>query len=179
MLTAMLTWCRAGGGEGRERSIEHDRGPIGGAPVDGPTGPVSRPCYSRRREMSANGRHGPVGDLLSPAVAMILPTATLRAAVEAMAADGLGLLVVAEASGPIGVLSERDIVAAIAEDLDLAEERVRDHCNDEIVAVDVAASVEDAARAMADAQIRHLAVTREGQVVGVVSVRDVLRILVS
>jgi CBS domain-containing protein len=129
--------------------------------------------------MATNGRQGPIGELVSPAVATILPTATLRAAVEAMVADGLGLLVVAEATGPTGVLSERDIVAAIAEDLDLDEERVRDHCSDEIVAVDAEASVEDAARAMADAQIRHLAVTRDGQVIGVVSVRDVLRILVN
>jgi len=129
--------------------------------------------------MSANGREGRIGELVSPSVATILPTATLRTAAEAMAADGLGLLVVAEAAGPIGVLSERDVVNAIAEDLDLAEERVRDHCSDEIVAVDAEASIDDAARAMADAQIRHLAVTRDGQVVGVVSVRDVLRILVS
>jgi CBS domain-containing protein len=129
--------------------------------------------------MGANGREGPIGDLLSPAVATILPTATLREAVETMAADGLGLLVVVEAAGPVGVLSERDIVTALAEDLDLTEERVRNHCSDEIVAVDAGASIDDAARAMADAQIRHLAVTRDGQVVGVVSVRDVLRILVS
>jgi CBS domain-containing protein len=129
--------------------------------------------------MSANGREGRIGELVSPSVATILPTATLRTAAEAMAADGLGLLVVAEATGPVGVLSERDVVNAIAEDLDLAEERVRDHCSDEIVAVDAEASIDDAARAMADAQIRHLAVTRDGQVVGVVSVRDVLRILVS
>jgi CBS domain-containing protein len=80
--------------------------------------------------------------------------------------------------GPIGVLSERDIVAAVAEDLVLEEERVKDHCNDDIVGVDFDASIEDAARGMSDAQIRHLAVTRDGQLVGVVSVRDVLRVLV-
>jgi CBS domain-containing protein len=129
--------------------------------------------------MAQDGRTQAIGEMMSPAVATILPTATLRAAVEAMAADGVGLLVVAEAAGPIGVLSERDIVVAIAEDLDLTEERVRDHCNDQIVAVDVGASVEDAARAMADAQIRHLAVTRDDRVVGIISVRDVLRALVS
>ena len=129
--------------------------------------------------MAGNGRNGPIGELVSPAVATILPTATLRDAVEAMAADGLGLLVVVDANGPIGVLSERDIVMAIGDDLALDEERVRDHCSDEIVAVDVDATVDDAARAMADAQIRHLAVTRGGQVIGVVSVRDVLRVLVA
>jgi CBS domain-containing protein len=129
--------------------------------------------------MAGNGRNGPIGELVSPAVATILPTATLRDAVEAMAADGLGLLVVVDVNGPIGVLSERDIVMAIGDDLALDEERVRDHCSDEIVAVDVDATVDDAARAMADAQIRHLAVTRGGQVIGVVSVRDVLRVLVA
>jgi CBS domain-containing protein len=111
-------------------------------------------------------------------VATILPTATLRAAVDAMVADGLGLLVVTGATGPIGVLSERDILAAVADDRTLDEERVKDHCSGDIVGVDFDATVEDAARGMSDAQIRHLAVTREGQLVGVVSVRDVLRVLV-
>ena len=128
--------------------------------------------------MSGRGGEGPIGALMAPAVATILPTATLRQAAEAMMADGLGLLVVADVNGPTGVLSERDIVAAVSEDLDLELERVRDHGSDEIVSVDDEASVADAARAMADAQIRHLAVTRAGAVVGVVSVRDVLRSLV-
>ncbi len=128
--------------------------------------------------MGGRGDGGPIGALMAPAVATILPTATLRQAAEAMMADGLGLLVVADVNGPTGVLSERDIVAAVSEDLDLELERVRDHGSDEIVSVDDEASVADAARAMADAQIRHLAVTRAGAVVGVVSVRDVLRALV-
>jgi CBS domain-containing protein len=95
-----------------------------------------------------------------------------------MIADGLGLLVVTDVNGPTGVLSERDIVAAAAEGLDLELERVRDHGSNEIVSVDDQSTVADAARAMADAQIRHLAVTNGGVVVGVVSVRDVLRSLV-
>jgi CBS domain-containing protein len=128
--------------------------------------------------MSGSGAQGPIGALMAPAVATILPTATLRQAAEAMIADGLGLLVVADVNGPTGVLSERDIVAAVSEDLDLELERVRDHASDEIVSVDEAATVADAARAMADAQIRHLAVTRGDVVVGVVSVRNVLRSLV-
>jgi CBS domain-containing protein len=127
--------------------------------------------------MSATGTAGPVGGLVAPAVATITPTATLRAAAESMVADGLGLLVVVDANGPTGVLSERDIVVAVTEGLDLEDERVRDHCSDEIVSVDEGASVAEAARAMADAQIRHLAVTSDGALIGVVSVRDVLRIL--
>jgi len=119
----------------------------------------------------------PVRLLLSPAVATVGPTATLHAAAQAMAEDGLGLLVVADADGPRGVLSERDVIVALADGLDLTEERVRDHCVDELVGVDEDATIATAAHVMADAQIRHLTITRDGAVVGVVSVRDVLRAL--
>ena len=129
--------------------------------------------------MAGSGAAGPVGGLASPAVATITPTSTLREAADAMIADGLGLLVVAGPNGPTGVLSERDVVRAISEELDVDEERVRDHISGEIVGVDEAASVEEAARAMADAQIRHLGVTRDGAVIGVVSVRDVLEALLA
>lgn len=127
--------------------------------------------------MDGIGRMDPVGGLVAPAVATIAPTATLKEAADAMASNGLGLLVVIDAKGPTGVISERDLVIAISDALDLAIERVRDHCTDEIVAVDESVSVEDAARAMAEAQIRHLAVSRDGSVYGVVSVRDVLGVL--
>lgn len=124
-------------------------------------------------------RDDPIGRLVSPAVATIHPTATLSAAVEALAADRLGLLVVTDAGGVVGVISERDIIVALADMTDLDDARVRDHCADEIVAVDEGASVETAALAMADAEIRHLAVTRDGAVIGVVSVRDVMKVLLS
>jgi CBS domain-containing protein len=119
-------------------------------------------------------RTDPVSALLSPAVATIHATATLQEAVEAMAADRLGLLVVTNTSGMVGVLSERDVIAALADGADLTAERVRDHASDRVVTVEADLSVAEAARRMADAEIRHLAVARDGDVVGVVSVRDLL-----
>jgi CBS domain-containing protein len=128
-------------------------------------------------DMDSIGADESVGRLVSPAVAMVSPTATLRDAVEAMAADRLGLLVVTDVKGPIGVISERDIVLAVADDLDLEEERVRDHCVTDIVSVDETTSVREAARTMAAAEIRHIGVSRDGSFFGVISVRDVLRVL--
>ena len=119
-------------------------------------------------------RTDPVGTLLSPAVATVAPTATLAEAVEAMAADRLGLLVVTGTSGMVGVISERDVIAALADGADLEVERVRDHATDRVVTVDADLSVAEAARRMVDAEIRHLAVTRDDDVAGVVSVRDLL-----
>ena len=124
--------------------------------------------------MSPVRQTDPVGSLLSPAVATVEPTATLREAAEEMAADRLGLLVVTNANGMIGVISERDVVAALADGADLDVERVRDHASDRVVTVDADLSVAEAARLMADAEIRHLAVMRDDDVAGVVSVRDLL-----
>jgi CBS domain-containing protein len=128
--------------------------------------------------MTDTARTTAVGPLVHAAVATIGPSATLRDAVEALASDGLGLLVVVDATGVQGVISERDVIAAVAEGLELDVERVRDHCADDIVSVDEDTSVEDAARTMAGAGIRHLAVSRGGDIFGVVSIRDVLTVLI-
>jgi CBS domain-containing protein len=122
----------------------------------------------------------PISKLTSMAVASIAPTGTMQAAAEAMASEELGLLVVTTGKddGSVSVLSERDIVAAVAEGLDLTAERVVDHCRSEVVAVEETVSIAEAARTMAQAQIRHLAVAREGYVVGIVSIRDIIVVLV-
>jgi len=119
----------------------------------------------------------PVSGLVGDPVATIGPTATLRAAAEAMASDSVGLLVVVDTRGVLGVISERDIVTAVADGADLDDERVRDRIVDDIVTVDEGASVADAAATMAAAEIRHLAVSRRGDIYGVVSVRDIVNVL--
>lgn len=119
----------------------------------------------------------PVGSLVDSSVATIRPTATLRQAANALAADSVGLLVVVGPAGVGGVLSERDVIAAIVEDYDLDEARVRDHASSDLVSVEEYVSIVDAAATMAEAQIRHIAVTRNGEVFGVVSIRDVVYVL--
>jgi signal-transduction protein with cAMP-binding, CBS, and nucleotidyltransferase domain len=119
----------------------------------------------------------PIGRLVGDPVATIRSTDTLRDAARALAAEGLGLLVVVDHRGVMGVLSERDVVAAIADDVDLDTERVRDHASTEVVSVEEDATVFDAAAAMATAEVRHLAFARHGVVTGVVSVRDVVNVL--
>lgn len=119
----------------------------------------------------------PVRVLLHGTVATIPPSATLRRAARHLASEQLGLLVVVDRAGVSGVLSERDLVAAVAEDADLDAERVVDHASDDIVSVDEEQSIAGAARAMATADVRHLAVSRGGEIIGVVSARDVVAVL--
>jgi CBS domain-containing protein len=119
----------------------------------------------------------PVGGLIGAPVATIRPTATLHDAAEQLAADDIGLLVVVDPGDVRGVISERDIVLAIADGLDLEVERVRDSASTDVLKVDEQVSVRDAAQAMTDAGIRHLAVSRNDVITGVVSIRDVLRVM--
>ena len=118
-----------------------------------------------------------VGELIGDPVATIHPTATLREAAEAMMADDVGLLVVVDPGGVRGVISERDVMRAVADDLDLDDERVLDTASTDVISVEEDASILEAARTMAGAGIRHLAVRRRGVTTGVVSIRDVLGIL--
>lgn len=119
----------------------------------------------------------PVGGLIGDPVATIRPTATLREAAEQLAADDVGLLVVVDGAGVRGVISERDVILAIADDLELTEERVRDSASTDVLKVEEDVSVRDAAVAMTEAGIRHLAVARNDVVTGVVSIRDVLAVM--
>ncbi len=120
----------------------------------------------------------PVGRLVTAPTATVRPSATLREATHSLAADGLGLLVVVDPNGVHGVLSERDVIRAVAEGGDLDEERVRDHATEEIVTVADTTSVLDAATAMTAAEVRHLAVTQGENIIGVVSVRDLVAVFV-
>jgi CBS domain-containing protein len=119
----------------------------------------------------------PIGTMVSTPVATVRPTATLREAARLLAADRVGLLVVIDHRGVRGVLSERDLVTAIADGEDVEVERVADYLVDDLVTVDEKVSVEEAARTMSEAELRHLTVAREGEVVGVVSIRDVVAAL--
>ncbi len=120
----------------------------------------------------------PIGRLVGDPVATIRPTATLREAADALAADAVGLLVVVDARGVTGVFSERDVVSAIVDDVDLDDGRVRDYATSDVVQVEQSVSVLDAAAVMSEAQVRHLAVADRGVVTGVVSIRDVVTVLV-
>jgi CBS domain-containing protein len=120
----------------------------------------------------------PIGRLVGDPVATIRPTDTLRDAARALASEGLGLLVVVDHRGVVGVISERDIVSAVSDEADLDVERVRDYASTELVTLEEDASVVQAAATMAAAEVRHLAIARHGVVTGVVSVRDVVNVLI-
>src|SRR5918911_921243 len=77
-------------------------------------------------------------------------------------------------TGP-GILTERDILHAVAAGQVCAEEKVADHLTADLVFASPEWSLEEAAVAMVRGGFRHLVVIDGGEPVGVLSVRDVVR----
>lgn len=121
----------------------------------------------------------PIRWLLDREVVTVRRADPLRWAAEVLFAESVGVVVVMDPDGLAGVLSERDIVRALAEGGDPDVERVVDLMTDDVLTVDVTEPVSAVAARMLANEIRHVVVTSDDgdDVEGVVSVRDVLTIL--
>jgi len=78
-----------------------------------------------------------------------------------------------------GVLSERDILISLGKGEDPDAEKVSDHFSDTIISASPDWSLERAAMEMSRRHIRHLVVVEGGELVGVLSMRDIMRVWTS
>jgi CBS domain-containing protein len=121
-----------------------------------------------------------VRDGMSGVVLTIGPGHTLREAAQKMTEREVGAAVVVDDELPApGVLSERDILNSIGKGEDPDAERVGDHFSDTIISAAPNWSLERAAMEMSRRHIRHLVVVDGGQLVGVLSMRDIMRVWTS
>jgi CBS domain-containing protein len=101
--------------------------------------------------------------------------ATIHDVVKIMAEQNIGFLVVVENGRMVGVLSERDVVRSLAERGNLSV-KVSDICKRDIITLQADATLEEAAEKMGKHGIRHIVVVnKSGELVGVVSVRDLIQ----
>jgi len=103
--------------------------------------------------------------------------ATLRDAAARMWKQQTGSLVVIEGSDLVGILTERDIMKAVARGDDLDQTPVSAVMTRSVLTVGPDTSIEEAARHMATRWIRHLPVVSDGALVGMVSQRDLCGVL--
>jgi len=117
-----------------------------------------------------------VSDGMSALVLVIGPGHTLRQAARLMAARGCGAAVVLDADGAgYGILTERDVLLALAAGKDPDVEIAADHLTRDLVFADPEWPLDVAADAMLRGGFRHLVVTDGGAVAGILSMRDVVR----
>ncbi|MEM0464349.1 MAG: CBS domain-containing protein [Pyrobaculum sp.] len=103
----------------------------------------------------------------------------IECAVAKMYASNVGSVVVVDRTGsPVGIITERDIVRLLAEEVDFKTplERV---ARKNLVTASPDDTVIATAVKMIEKNIRHIPVVEGGRVIGVVSIRDVLRALVT
>ena len=118
-----------------------------------------------------------VRDAMSKQVLVVGPEHTLRQAASMMAARRVGSAVVIDPDAQgIGIMTERDVLYAIGGNLDSDVETVGAHITWDVVYAGPEWTLEEAALAMSRGGFRHLVVLEGTEVVGVVSVRDIMRV---
>ncbi len=116
-----------------------------------------------------------LGDLMNVKVQKVPHTATIKEAAEGMQRQRVGSVLVENDGQYVGILTETDIVRkAAAAGLDLKKEKAETIMSKPIISLDRTRSPEDAFDLMGESNVRHIAVTERGRIVGVVSVRDLL-----
>lgn len=118
-----------------------------------------------------------VRDAMTKPVLNIGPHHTLRQAAQLMAARRVGSAIVVDPdSSGVGIMTERDVLNAIGAGLDPDTERAASHITWEVVYAGPNWTLEEAASAMARGGFRHLVVLEGDDVLGVISVRDIMRV---
>ena len=121
-----------------------------------------------------------VSDAMSRVVVEVGPDHTLRQAAQLMSRRRVGSAVVADPDGSgVGIITERDVLNAIGSGLNPDVARAADHITWDVVYAGPGWTLEEAAAAMVRGGFRHLVVMDGDNILGVISVRDILRVWVS
>jgi CBS domain-containing protein len=110
-------------------------------------------------------------------VATVRPDATLAEAIDILNRKRIGALVVSEDGEAVdGILSERDIVIALAEHgEDLLSRRVRNIMTPTVITCDPGDTVVELMAEMTNRRIRHFPVVADGRLCGIVSIGDLVK----
>ncbi len=116
-----------------------------------------------------------IGSVMRTSVASIQPEVTLRRAAAELARAEVGTLAIMDGDAVVGMVSERDIVRALATGADPDEALVASVMSRQPRYLTLGDDVASAVDIMAAAGIRHLPVVDDGELVGIVSIRDLAK----
>jgi CBS domain-containing protein len=117
---------------------------------------------------------------MSSVVLALGPGHTLREAASKMSEKKTGAAIVHDEESPAPrIITERDILYAVGAGKDPDEEKVADHMSSSVISAAPDWSLEQAAAEMTRRNIRHLVVVDAGELVGVLSMRDIVRVWTS
>lgn len=110
-------------------------------------------------------------------VVTIGPDQPLSEAVDTLNRHRIGATVIADASGAVlGILSERDIIRALAErGASVLDEPISSRMTREVVSCTLASSIDEIMATMTRGKFRHVPVVEAGRLGGIVSIGDVVK----
>ena len=110
----------------------------------------------------------------------ITPQVTVYEALEQMADEDIGALVVMDGSDLVGLVSERDYARKVfLQGRSSKEMKVHEIMSSPAVTVNLRTTVDECMQRMTDKHCRHLPVVDEGRVVGVVSIGDLVHWIIT
>ena len=114
-----------------------------------------------------------VAEVMTRDVLAVDPTASIGEAAEKMMDGGVGAVVVMEDMVRlVGIVTERDILRAVAQRARAAEARVRQWMTESVVTIEPDTEIHDAAKMMFENNFRHLpVVNKDGRLMGIASLR--------
>jgi CBS domain-containing protein len=117
---------------------------------------------------------GTLADVVRPNFITVAPEDTLGEVAERMQKQNVGAVIVKDHGRLIGILTERDMLRAMAARVHTSDARVRQFMTPDPVTASPDMPLDDAAQVMLDNGFRHLPVVDGSNVIGVVSLRRVL-----
>ncbi len=121
-----------------------------------------------------------VRDGMSEVSVTVGPSHTLRQAAAAMVARNVGAALVIDDEAPTpGIVTERDLLLSVGAGEDPDAEPVGTHVTEAVITASPDWSLEHAAAEMSRRGVRHLVVFEAGELVGILSMRDIVRVWTS
>ena len=118
-----------------------------------------------------------IGGVMRVKLVTASPDDSAAAAIQQMIDAGVGSVVVCDGPSLVGIFTERDVLRLAGDGVDFASLRLEDVMTSGLATISVDDGIYEAAELMKERRLRHLPVVQDGNLVGIVSIRDVLAYL--
>jgi len=115
-----------------------------------------------------------VRDVMIRKVITAQPAASLTDIAKLMRKNRIGSVIVTRGKKPVGILTESDFIKLVARGCDMKNALAEDYMNRNVITCDSSLTVIDALMIMRSERIRHLPVVRSRNLVGIMSIRDLI-----